>query len=138
MFSENLQLVREARNKQYVRSRISCIQHLPHPHSLHNRPFMSQARQMRHFAQSAKCETREKKNCFSSPRLALRACFELRAKYCASLAWLIKHLLCRLLRFTPHYWVVASPVTLIVFVLEGKKRSKIKILNDYSSSPNGL
>ena len=68
-FSENLQLIREAQNKQYVRFRISCISIVKYltiiprtclTPSLHNKRFMSQAREMRHFAQSAKCETRGK------------------------------------------------------------------------------
>ena len=62
MFSEYLQPVREMRNKQYVRFRISCIQHLPHPHSLHNRPFMSQARQMRQFCAKREVRDEGKKN----------------------------------------------------------------------------
>ena len=52
--------------------------------SLHNRPFMSQARRTRHFARS------------SFPCLALRTRFALRANCRVRLAWLIKRLLCRL------------------------------------------
>ena len=87
---------REINNTYCLGSRVFSTCLTP---SLQNGRFMSQARQMRHFAQSAKCETRGKEIIifFSSPRLALRACFELRTKYRARLAWLIKHLLCRLL-----------------------------------------
>ena len=60
--------------------------------SLHNRRFMSQARRTRHFARSARRgeEKKIKLYFFSSLRFALRAKCRVR------LAWLIKHLLCRL------------------------------------------
>ena len=67
--------------------------------SLHNRRFMNQARQTRHFMQSAKRVRRatrgeEKNNLFfASPSLTLRTRFVLQEKYRVRLARLIKHLL---------------------------------------------
>ena len=76
--------------------------------SLHDRPFMSQAGRKRYFARSAARARgarrgKEKNKALflflfpsSSPRLALRARFALRANYRVRPAWLIKRLSCRL------------------------------------------
>ena len=62
---------------------------------------MSQAGRTRFFARSARRGEEKNKLFFSSPRLALRACVALRAKYRVHPAWLIKRLSCRLLKFSP-------------------------------------
>ena len=58
---------------------------------------MSQARPTRHFARSARRGEEKKIKLFFlfSPRLALPACFALRAKCRVCLVWLIKLLVCR-------------------------------------------